>query len=86
MWTAAAGGQTLTCEAGEVSLQVGGLDFVRQDVGLVEEEDNGGVLEPGRVDGGVEECKALVHTVLQRQRQGLKPGWRLLERTDITKT
>lgn len=64
MYTA---GQQLTCEAGEVFLQVRGLDFVSQDVSLVEEQDNGGVLEPGRVDGGVEQCQTLVHTVLQRQ-------------------
>lgn len=64
MYTA---GQQLTSEAGEVFLQVRGLDFVSQDVSLVEEQDDGGVLEPGRVDGGVEQCQTLVHTVLQRQ-------------------
>lgn len=60
-------GQQLTCEAGKVSLQVRGLDFVSQDVSLIEEEDNGGVLEPGGMDGGVEQCEALVHSVLQTQ-------------------
>lgn len=60
-------GQQLTCEAGEVFLQVRGLDFVSQDVSLVEEQDDGGVLEPGRVDGSVEQCQTLMHTVLQRQ-------------------
>lgn len=60
------GGQQLTGEAGKVFLQVRGLDFVSQDVGLVEEEDDGGVLEPGRMDGGVEQRQALVHAVLQK--------------------
>lgn len=66
------GGQQLTCEAGKVSLQVRGLDFVSQDVSFVEKQDNGGVLEPGRMDGGVEQRKTLVHTVLQRE---TKPHW-----------
>lgn len=61
------GGRHLTGEAGKVFLQVRGLDLVSQDVGLVEEEDDGGVLEPGRMDGGVEQRQALVHAVLQRQ-------------------
>lgn len=59
--------QQLTSEAGKVSLQVRGLDFVSKDVSLVEEQDNGGVLEPERMDGGVEERKTLVHSVLQRE-------------------
>lgn len=55
----------LTCEVGEVFLQVWGLDFISQYVSLVEEEDNGGVTEPGRMDGGVEQSQALVHSVLR---------------------
>lgn len=46
--------QQPTCKVGKVFLQVRRLDFVSQDVSLVEEEDNGGVVEPGRMDGGVE--------------------------------
>lgn len=36
----------LTCETGEIFLQVRGLYFVSQDVCLVEEEDDGGAVEP----------------------------------------
>lgn len=46
------------------------MDFVSQDVSLVEEEDDGGVEEPRRVDGGVEESQTLVHTVLRREERG----------------
>lgn len=60
-------GPQFTCEAGKALLQVRRLDFVGQDVCLVEEEDDGGVEEPGRMDGGVEESQTLIHTVLQRQ-------------------
>ncbi len=56
----------LTCEVGEVFLQVRGQDFVSQDVGLVGEEDDGGVEEPRRMDGGVEESQTLMHTVLRK--------------------
>lgn len=57
----------LTCEAGEIFLQVRGLDFVSQDVSLVEEEDYGGVEEPRRMDGGVEQSQTLMHTVLKTE-------------------
>lgn len=53
----------LTCEAGEIFLQVRGLDFVSQDVSLVKEQDDGGVEEPWRMDGGVEQSQTLVHSV-----------------------
>lgn len=56
----------LTCEAGKVFLQVRRLDFVSQDVSLVEEEDDGGVEEPRRMDGGVEQGQAFVHPVLRK--------------------
>lgn len=55
----------LTCEAWKVFLQVRGLHFVCQDVSLVEEEDDGGVEEPRRMDGGVEQSQTLMHTVLK---------------------
>lgn len=54
-----------TCETGKVRLQVRGADLVLQDVRLVEEEDDGGVIEPRRVDGGGEEGQALLHAVLR---------------------
>lgn len=59
----------LTCEAGEVFLQVRGLDFVSQDVSLVEEEDDGGVEEPRGMDGGVEQSQTLFHTVLRKKQE-----------------
>lgn len=54
---------SLSCEVGEVFLQVRRLDFVCQDVSLVEEKDDGRVEEPWRMDGGVEQSQTLVHTV-----------------------
>lgn len=54
----------LTCKAWKVFLQVRRLYFVGQDVGLVEEEDDGGAMEPRRMDGGVEQSQTLVHAIL----------------------
>lgn len=54
----------LTREAWKVLLQVRRLYFVGQDVGLVEEEDDGGAVEPRRMDGGVEQSQTLVHAIL----------------------
>lgn len=55
-----------TCEVGEVFLQVRCLDFVSQDVSLVEKKDDGGVVEPRRMDGGVEQSQTFVHSVLRK--------------------
>lgn len=54
----------LTCEAWKVFLKVRRLYFVSQDVGLVEEEDDGGAVEPRRMDSGVEQSQTLVHAIL----------------------
>lgn len=54
-----------TCETVKVFPQIWRPDLVYQDVGLVEEEDDGGVVEPGRMDGGVEEGQTLLHAVLR---------------------
>lgn len=54
----------LTCEAWKIFLQVRRLYFVSQDVGLVEKEDDGGAVEPRRMDGGVEQSQTLVHAIL----------------------
>lgn len=40
-------------------------DLLLQDVGLVEEEYDGGALEPGIGDDGFEQGLALLHTVLE---------------------
>lgn len=56
----------LTCETGEVFLQVWCFHFISQDVSLVEEEDDGGVEEPLGVNGGVEQSQTLLHAVLGR--------------------
>lgn len=53
----------LTGEVREVFLQVRGQDFVSQDVSLIEEEDDGGVEEPRRMNGGVEESQTLMHAI-----------------------
>ncbi len=66
----------LTCEAWEIFLQVRRLDFVSQDVSLVEEEDDGGVEEPCRMDGGVEQSQTLTHTVLKKETRQIS-YWRL---------
>lgn len=42
------------------------MDFVSQDVRLVEEEDDRGVEEPRGMDGCVEQGQALVHPVLRK--------------------
>lgn len=57
----------LTSETGEVSLQVRVLYFVSQDISLVEEEDDGCVEEPWRMDGGVEQSQTLMHPVLEKK-------------------
>lgn len=59
----------LTCEVRKVFLEVRRLYFVGQDVGLVEEEDDGGAVEPRRMDGGVEQSQALVHAILGEEKQ-----------------
>ena len=61
--------QKLTREVRKVLLQVRRLDLVGQDVGLVEEEDDGRAGEPGRVDGRVEQSQALKHAVLEIDRE-----------------
>lgn len=67
----------VTCEAGEVFLQVRCLDFVSQDVRLIEEEDDGGVEKPRRMDGGVEQSQTLMHTVLKKKTHSQISYWRL---------
>lgn len=64
----------LTCEAGEVLLQVRAANLVGQNVGLVEEEDDGGVVEPRRMDGGVEQSKTLPHAVLRKTKINFDGG------------
>lgn len=55
----------LTCEFREVRGYVRVHDLLLQDVGLVEEEYDGGALEPGVGDDGFEQGLALLHTVLE---------------------
>lgn len=55
-----------TCELREVRGQVRVHDLLLEDVRLVEEEDDGGALEPGVGDDGFEQGLALLHTVLKR--------------------
>lgn len=60
----------ITWETRKVFVQVWGSDLVSQDVSLVEEEDDGGVLEPDRMDGGGKQSQTFKHAVLRRtQRQ-----------------
>lgn len=52
-------------------------DLLLEDVRLVEEEDDGGALEPGVGDDGFEQGLALLHAVLKRnarERAILKKG------------
>lgn len=55
-----------TCELWEVGGQVRVHDLLLEDVRLVEEEDDGGALEPGVGYDGFEQGLALLHTVLKR--------------------
>lgn len=42
-------------------------DLLLQDVGLVQKEDDGGALEPGVRDDGLEQGLALLHAILQQR-------------------
>lgn len=57
----------LTFEPRKIFLQVRVLNFVSQDISLVEEEDDGSIEEPLRMDGGVEQRQTLIHTVLMKK-------------------
>lgn len=61
--------EALTLETGEVGSQVGGGDLLLQDVGFVEEEDDGGAFEPGKFQDGAKQGQALLHPVLGRGTQ-----------------
>ena len=56
--------RTLTLETGEVGGQVGGGDLLLQYVGLVEEEDDRCVSEPGQLQDRAEQGQTLLHSVL----------------------
>ena len=56
----------VTIKLGEVVYEVRVHDFLLQQVFLVEEEDDRGVLEPGICDDGPEESFALLHAVLTK--------------------
>lgn len=49
---------------------MGEHDLLLQQVLLVKEEDDGGVLEPGICDDGPEQGFALLHAILTRTRDG----------------
>ena len=49
------------------------MDLISQDISLVEEEDDGGVEEPGRMDGGVEQSQTLLHAVLRKRKSQIFP-------------
>lgn len=68
----------LTVELGEVVHQVGVQNLVLQQVLLVEEQDDRGVLEPGVGDDGPEQGFALLHAVLRegRREHDGRPGRR----------
>lgn len=53
-----------TCEFRKVVCYVGVHDLLLEDVGLVEEKDDRGALEPGVGDDGFEQGLALLHTIL----------------------
>ena len=52
------------------------LDFLQEEVFLVEEENHGGLHEPLVVQDGVEEPQSLVHPVLRRGREKERAGGR----------
>lgn len=56
----------ITIKLWKVIHQVGIQDLLLQQVFLVEEKDDGGVLEPGICDYGPEQSFALLHTILTR--------------------
>ena len=72
----------LTCVFGEVVGQVGEHDLLLQDVCLVEEQDDGGLLEPGVGDDGLKQRFALLHPVLRDRGTERMTGWR--EREEIS--
>lgn len=58
------GCKTLTLETGKVGSQVGGGDLLLQDVGFIEEEDDGCAFEPGKFQDGAKQGQTLLHSVL----------------------
>lgn len=63
------GKRKITIELWKVVHQVGIQDLLLKQVLLVEEENDGGVLEPGICDDGPEQSFTLLHTVLTESRQ-----------------
>lgn len=61
-----------TCEFREVGGYMRVHDLLLEDVGLVEEEYDGGALEPGISYDGFEQSLALLHTVLKSELQQIK--------------
>lgn len=58
--------------------QMGMHDLLLQQIFLIEEENDGRVLEPGIRDDGPKQSFALLHTILSRNRQRrTQTGWKL---------
>lgn len=62
----------ITVKLWEVINQVRIHDLLLQQVLLVEEEDDRGVLEPGICDDGPEQSFTLLHTILTRDREDIE--------------
>lgn len=52
------------CILWEIGGEVREQNLLFQDVGLVEEEDDGGLLKPGVCDDGLKQSLALLHPIL----------------------
>lgn len=63
------GKKKITIKLWKVINQVGIHDLLLEQVLLVEEEDDRGVLEPGICDDGPEQSFTLLHTILTRSRR-----------------